>query len=199
MVEDYNKLRSVFASGVKESFGFIEEFGSKIKQIDADSFGFNLGNTLVRILLTKGHGYDINILVKPSARKNDYGIGVLCEVFGIENNLKSGFETPAQLNKLINVYRDVLKDKIIRLIVGNMIDWNRVDEYIAERIAVDKLERQKKSDKYKNDKIKNDAEIAFQNKDYKRVVKLLNSMRENLTPSENKKFEYSLKQVVAGK
>jgi len=195
MTEENRKLRSIFEKCVKENFDFLRSHGVRLEQKGSDEFSFEINNVLIKILLTKGHVLDINILLRPLNREDDYGIRAVCEALQIDNNLRNGFETPVQLVQLVGDYIDVFKDKVMELIIGNKIDWNMVDAYISKKIFSNKIQANKKTTSRRGDKIKNDAEIAFKNKDFDRVVKLLNNIRDILTVSERKKFEYSLKQI----
>lgn len=200
MKEDFEKLTRIFENCVKENFDFLlRKYNAQVRQVDASTFEFVINSVLIKVLLTKGHNYDINVILKPTKKTKSYGISVVCKALGIDGIFENGFETPNQLVKLVGIYANTLENKLMNLIINNQINWNDVDRYISKILVEREQEASNRIKENVKEKIKNDAEGAFRNKDYRRVIRLLNGLRGVLTSTEKWKLDYALKQVSTRK
>lgn len=200
MNDQFSKFLGIFRTQVNEKFTFVKsDFNLNLIQENDTCFMVPTKQADIKILLTKGHNLDMNIILKPTYSEEIYGIKLLCGYFNISHKIRDGFNSPAQLIKLISDYSDLFKNSILTLLISNKIDWSKIDAYAKNKSIIRERNEADKESKRKADKIKNEAEVAFKEKDFKRVVKLLNSIRDSLTVAENKKFHYALKQLARKK
>ncbi len=188
----------LFQRFVMEEFAYIKsEYHLNLQQTDEDIFLINANVATIKILLTKGHNYDINITIAPTKDKNvAYGIKTLLDFLGKKHNLTDNFQGPSSLLKLIKTYAEAFRSELLDLILNNKINWKEVSNY-AKKQVIKKQEAGFTKDRINQiNKIRNEAMMAFKKKKYADVVQLLTVIRNDLSPSDQKKFDYALNKCV---
>ena len=177
----------IFNQSTQNYFSFLKEYGMDIVDgMTEECVRFESCNTWLEIWFDK-----YSLFVKMGLTKKTYELSlwdIVEYTNGSGNDVFYMASNEEQLQKGLQKQSDYVKLYCKEALLGNI-------QFYKEILQKKEMQEQENSMKYKNRNVEERARYAWENGDYNEVVALYQSIKEDLTPIQEKRLSLSLRKI----
>jgi hypothetical protein len=180
-----------FVSATKKAFLFLtEEYGMRCVKSNAEFVSYKSDKVFLRIW-HEPLSYELYVRIGLVSRNKETSYGledVLEMVLGIDHNVTTFYQA-STLNKVENSVSDMAN--VVKKYYQPFLRGQRESFALLATVATARAEKITKN--LMLQQMREKASLAWQKKNYSKVIEIYGPYRSELTSSEVKKLEYSLK------